>query len=482
MPVDRATASLALRALQDRQATQGRLTAQDIPGVSAALGVSPRTVRRWLQRGEVPSGTRRRHLAGDHEITALYAAHGNVKRAYSTLSAAGEPVPSFSTFQRGLQRTLKPDQLAFAREGEPGRRRHETYLKWEPEHRNAVWEVDHTVLNVWVLPERGERPQQPSLIAFIDGSTRAIAGYHLGFTHTASDVLSAMHAAILADEQLGPVCGAPNVITFDNAREYLGDLFSRALVTLLIEPNAAPPYRPQFKGKIERWFRTVDQEFSCYQPWWSGQPRTANPKAFYGPNLPPLTIQELSSRAREWIHEYNTQRPHTALGGQTPAAAWMADHTPLRRFGADELTSLLHHRVQRKINNDGIHLHAVVFHAPELTGLCGEKVEVAYRPNDLREIDVFYDGKHLCRAKPAVQMDADDRIKVLQARREHRDQTAQQRRRASRLQRATWQANQRAATTSSGSASTRAGNKLLDRFLELSSTLQDQPDEGHEHG
>lgn len=59
------------------------------------------------------------------------------------------------------------------------------------------------------------------------------------------------------------------------------------------------PYRPQTNGKVERFNRTLAQEWAYAQTYYSDEARAAT--------------------YADWLHYYNHHRPHTGIGGSTPS-------------------------------------------------------------------------------------------------------------------------------------------------------------------
>ena len=87
----------------------------------------------------------------------------------------------------------------------------------------------------------------------------------------------------------------------DNAMNYvLAHEFRAALVELDVEHITIQPYRPQTNGKVERFNRTLLEEWAYVRAYTSNGQR--------------------SRLLKVWLHRYNYHRSHTALAGLPPIA------------------------------------------------------------------------------------------------------------------------------------------------------------------
>ncbi len=133
------------------------------------------------------------------------------------------------------------------------------------------------------------------------------------FIHNAVDDHSRLaYCEILADERKESAsafwaranayfvsCGitVKRVLT-DNGSAYRSGAFAAALGPVVHKRTR--PYRPQTNGKVERFNRTLEQEWAYARPYTSEAERVAA--------LP------------QFLHTYNHHRGHTALKGQPPAS------------------------------------------------------------------------------------------------------------------------------------------------------------------
>jgi transposase InsO family protein len=138
--------------------------------------------------------------------------------------------------------------------------------------------------------------------------------HHVGYAyvHSVIDAYSRVAYAEILDDQRGDTCAAfwgraqawfanhgmriERVLT-DNARNYIDSrVFQAALSS--VEHTRTRPRRPQTNGKVERFNRTLLDEWAYVRLYRSDAARA----------------QALD----RWLHDYNHHRAHTALGGQTP--------------------------------------------------------------------------------------------------------------------------------------------------------------------
>ncbi|WP_281288296.1 IS481 family transposase [Haloactinospora alba] len=134
------------------------------------------------------------------------------------------------------------------------------------------------------------------------------------FLHTALDDRSRLaYSEILADEKAATCAGflrraaawfhghgvrVQRVLT-DNAWAYSKTTWRQICSELGISPRWTRPWRPQTNGKVERFHQTLAQEWAYTRPYASEAERQAAYPAFL-----------------DW---YNYHRPHTGIGGRTPA-------------------------------------------------------------------------------------------------------------------------------------------------------------------
>jgi transposase InsO family protein len=143
-----------------------------------------------------------------------------------------------------------------------------------------------------------------------------VAGRGWNYLHNAVDDHSRLgYSEILADERQETAAAfwirahaffaaagiEVKAVLTDNGNAYRSRLWAQTLIeTGQITHRRTRPYRPQTNGKVERWNRTMIEEWAYARPYTSEAERAA---AF-----------------TTWLHNYNHHRGHTALGGRPPAS------------------------------------------------------------------------------------------------------------------------------------------------------------------
>lgn len=151
------------------------------------------------------------------------------------------------------------------------------------------------------------------------------------------------------------------------------------------------PGKPQGRGRIERFFRTVNQLLLMDLPGYC-PPKTVYPE-------PTLTLNEFIPIFERFIVDGYHHRKHKGIG-MPPIDRWNGNgFLPQLPESLERLDLLLLTVAKpRRVRRDGIHLHTLRYIEPTLAAYVGEDVTIRYDPRDLAEIRIFHNGKFLCRA------------------------------------------------------------------------------------
>jgi putative transposase len=384
----------------------------DAPLAHAArqAGISIRTAERWLAR------YRQSGLAGlvrstrnDAEVrrlpdnllsviegmglkkprTSAAAIH---RRISNMAKAQGWPVPSYSTVYAILA-DLDPAMVTLAHEGASAfLNRYELVHRHRADTANAIWQADHTMLDLLILDQRG-KSARPWLTTVIDDYSRAVAGImvFLGAPSILNTSLALRQAIWRKGDAAWPVCGIPNVLYVDHGSDFTSKHLDQVAASLRFRIVYSAVARPQGRGKVERLFGTLNSELLPELPGHlvNGKPTSA----------PKLSLAELDRAITAYISNTYHVRIHSETE-QTPLDAWQGKgFLPRLPESFEELDLLLvMHAKPRTVQRDGIHFQGLRYQHPTMAGYVGDAVTIRYDPRDLSEIRVFYRNTFLCRA------------------------------------------------------------------------------------
>lgn len=214
---------------------------------------------------------------------------------------------------------------------------------------NHQWEVDHTLLDILVIDEETMQiAGRPWMTAIIDRYSRCIVGFSLSFAPPSwASVMDALRIAIGSKDWivagLGNIAnawdcyGVPRHLTTDHGRDFKSNSMVAAATALGFELHHAPPRKPWFKGKIERWFGTLGRQIIHTIPG-TVLSKWENRKFFDADKYAVLTIEEVNWIVAKWVIDIYHQDRHSKLG-RTPAQMWKRGlkDIPLLQAVPDEL-------------------------------------------------------------------------------------------------------------------------------------------------
>ena len=168
--------------------------------------------------------------------------------------------------------------------------------------------------------------------------------------------------------------GLPVRLYMDNAKIYGGQQLARMAASIGILVVHTPPYQPEGRGKIERYFRSVREQFLA--------------------NLDrkqTLSLEDLNERLWAWIDNAYHRTGHSSLG-TTPLVRWQRDIGHIRQLPpATDLRRLFFHRLNRLVRRDCTFLlENRYYEAPPQ--LAGETVEVRFDPLDTTSVEIYFQG------------------------------------------------------------------------------------------
>lgn len=228
--------------------------------------------------------------------------------------------------------------------------------RYECEHINEVWCGDSSVGPY--LKVDGKK-QRTYIIALIDDASRMIVGIDIFFNDNFVNLMSVIRGAVIK-------YGKPKKFNFDNGANYRSGQMNllAARIGTIIHYN--PARTPTGKAKIERWFRTLKDQ-------WMSQLCMNDFK----------DIEELRKSLFAYVQEYN-QRIHSSLNGKSPMERFFSESTLIIRMSDQEVERSFLLEIERKVSNDSV----IVIDEKEYEvnyKYQGQKLLIRYSP-DLKKV------------------------------------------------------------------------------------------------
>ena len=143
------------------------------------------------------------------------------RQASSIAAQLGEAPPGYGTTY-SLVRALAPAMVTLAQEGSKAYAdTFDLVHRHEAAGPNAIWQADHTQLDIWLKDERGQ-PRKPWLTIVLDDYSRAIAGYAVYFAEpSAIQTALALRQAMWRKACPGwQISGIPETLYSDHGSDF----------------------------------------------------------------------------------------------------------------------------------------------------------------------------------------------------------------------------------------------------------------------
>jgi transposase InsO family protein len=277
--------------------------------LSKEVGASTDGIRRWVKayqergeaglRNQVRWSKSRRRLPGPVREKIVEIKKREPFFGVQRISHLLKRVFFLSACPETVRRTLQEESLIV-----PSRKRHPSNISrprfFERSTPNQLWQGDIFTFRL------GGR--YAYLVGMIDDYSRYLVGLELYRSQTADQVIEVYRRAV-------GEYGVPKEVLTDRGRQYTNwrgtTRFERELVKDRVKHIKSQAHHPMTLGKIERFWKTVYEEFLV--------------RAQFG------SFEEAQERVRHWVKYYNHKRPHQGIGGLYPADRYFEIQGELRK-------------------------------------------------------------------------------------------------------------------------------------------------------
>jgi len=282
--------------------------------VASDWGVCRRTMHRWLAQYEAEgyeglSDGSHRPAHCPHQMSAAIEAMvlemrrshpywGAHRIAYELEKKGVKPAPSESAVYRCMVRAAVIDPIS-------RHRRRETWKRWERAAPMELWQLD--VVHGFLLADG----TSAKALTGIDDHSRFCVSARLMPRERTQAVCDGFSSALRT-------YGLPAQVLTDNGKVFTGRfaqppvevLFDRICRENGIDHILTHPRSPTTTGKIERFHRTLRDDFNTLQVF--------------------RNLKTAQQALDEWVTYYNAQRPHQSLGDLTPESRFRGGEVEVR--------------------------------------------------------------------------------------------------------------------------------------------------------
>jgi hypothetical protein len=221
-----------------------------------------------------------------------------------------------------------------------------------------------------------KRRQKAILMAFIDDHSRMIVGGRFGFFENTQLIEHVFKEGILG-------FGLPDRIYCDNGSSFSSHYLARVCAHLNIGLVHSKPYDSPSRGKIERFFRTVRENFLVEiredQAW---------------------DLTTLNEAFQKWLREHYHHGFHHGISGR-PIDRYQTSvrNYPRKRIDEESLQDFFLVTLERTVNKDcTVSLHGIHYEVPPQ--YVGRRIELRFPQENPSEVFLYDNGIRVGRIQP----------------------------------------------------------------------------------
>ncbi len=199
--------------------------------------------------------------------------------------------------------------------------------RYERPHINEVWCGDSSAGPYLKTPDGKKR--RVYVIALIDDASRMVVGVDVFFNDTFVNLMSVLKSAVAK-------YGVPKVLNFDNGSAYKNRQMELLAARVGSTINYCRPYTPTAKAKIERWFRTMKDQWMA----------SLDLKDFH-------SLDALHGSLSAFVRSYNLT-PHSSLKGKSPQDRFFSEPERIRRLDMQRIEESFLLELERRVSADSV--------------------------------------------------------------------------------------------------------------------------------
>lgn len=254
--------------------------------------------------------------------------------------------------------------------------------------------MDHSRMDVFVVDERTGLPLgRPWLTLIIDEHSRYVLGYYLGFEEPSNVSMTRALRHALAPKDPHPdltnpwdAWGVIDLLVVDNGLEFHARALEAGAGRYGIDIQFCPRRKPWYKGKIERFFGTLNTGLLADM-----KGKTFSSVLLKGDYDPAkhavMSLATLRRVLQIWIVDVYHQEVHSGLG-MTPQEAWNNGIQQVDRYlppSSVALEAAFSASCRRELTHKGIEFDSLLYNSRELGALRelhGSRINVEVRTCD----------------------------------------------------------------------------------------------------